>query len=367
MIDVLLVSPTSAPGGAERALAGLARRLPAFGYRPKVVLLQPGPFEKWLADAGCPAEVIPMGRTRQLHRTLPVIDRLRRLCRSVPVVVANQSKGQAIVGAAAALSRTPCIWWQQGVPARSTIESAAAVWPAAAVVCSAQEAARAQKSLTPNKRVELINLGIDVGAVRARVGSGGGIREQMAWSGPVVGMVARLEPWKGQQLFLQAASVVARRRPDVQFAIVGGAILGWEGDYGQQLRGQAARAGLSERVHFTGHQDDPYPWADAFDVAVTASVGEPFGLVTVEAMALGKPVVGVDSAGTAEIIEDGVSGVLVPPGDPQAMAGAILDVLCDSWLRSRIAAGATARAEQFSDVEMTRKFAGLLDDVRGPG
>lgn len=126
-------------------------------------------------------------------------------------------------------------------------------------------------------------------------------------------MVARLQPWKGQELFLRAAALVARMRSDVRFAIVGGAILGWEGDYPQRLRALAAQLGIEDRVFLAGHQADVYPWFDALDLSVTASVGEPFGLVTVEALALRKPVVGVRSAGTAEIIEDGVSGLLVPP------------------------------------------------------
>ena len=364
MKTAVLVSPTGAPGGAERALLALARHLPGHGWAPRIILLQRGPFEKWLSDASLDFEVLPMTRTRHIHRTAVVIERLRRAIRGGSAVVANQSKGQAIAGAAAALSRTPCVWWQQGIPSRTAIELTAALWPAAAVVCSAQDAALAQKSLTPKRRVEVINLGVDIETVRSRRGSGAELKKRLGWPGPVVGMVARLQPWKGQQLFLQAASIVAGSRPDVQFVVVGGAVLGWEGDYPEQLRRQATELGLAERVYFSGHQEDPYPWADAFDVAVTASVGEPFGLVTVEAMALAKPVVGVDSAGTAEIIEDGVSGLLVPPADPDAMAAAILDLLEDPALQERIATGAAARAERFSDAEMARSFAALLDDVR---
>lgn len=364
MKTAVLVSPTGAPGGAERALAALARHLPDHGWAPRMILLQRGPFEKWLSDAGCDFEVLPMTRTRHIHRTAVVIETLRRAMRGKSVVVANQSKGQAIAGAAAGLSRTPCVWWQHGLPSRTAIELTAGLWPAAAVVCSSQDAALAQKGLTPKRRVEVISPGIDIETVRSRTGSGAEVKKRLGWSGPVVGMVARLQPWKGQQLFLQAASIIARSRADVQFVVVGGAVLGWEGDYPEQLHRQAAELGLAERVYFSGHQEDPYPWADAFDVAVTASIGEPFGLVTVEAMALAKPVVGVDSAGTAEIVEDGVSGLLVPPADPEAMAAAILDLLGDPALRERIAAGAAARADHFSDVEMTRSFAALLDDVR---
>lgn len=291
----------------------MARRLPSFGYDPRVVFLRAGPFEDWLVDVGCPVEVLRMRRSRQLHRTAAAIERLRRLCRTVPVVLANQSKGQAIACTAAALSGTPCVWRQHGIASRSPIESVASTWPLAAVVCSAGEPSKSQKRLTPRRRVEVIHPGIDVSAIGARADSGREIRSSIRWTGPVVGMVARLQPWKGQELFLRAAALVARMRSDVRFAIVGGAILGWEGDYPQRLRALAAQLGIEDRVFLAGHQADVYPWFDALDLSVTASVGEPFGLVTVEALALRKPVVGVRSAGTAEIIEDGVSGLLVPP------------------------------------------------------
>src|SRR5579875_1848584 len=105
MKTAVLVSPTGAPGGAERALLALARHLPGHGWAPRIILLQRGPFEKWLSDASLDFEVLPMTRTRHIHRTAVVIERLRRAIRGGSAVVANQSKGQAIAGAAAALSR----------------------------------------------------------------------------------------------------------------------------------------------------------------------------------------------------------------------------------------------------------------------
>jgi len=125
----------------------------------------------------------------------------------------------------------------------------------------------------------------------------------------------------------------------------------------------AALLGIRDKVLFTGHQDNVYSWFDAFDVTVTASSGEPFGLVTVEALALGKALVGVRSGGTTEIVQEGVTGLLVPPDDPTAMAEAILRVLSDPMLASAIGRGAASRAESFSDTVMTSKFASLMGEV----
>jgi len=366
MTHVLLVSPTAAPGGSERALVGLAKRLPEQGLTCQIVLLDHGPFERWLADARLAVDVVPMGRTRHLTQTARVINDLRRRCRAVDVVIANQSKTQVIAGIAAAAARTPCIWWQHGIPTRSRIDSTAALVPSIAVVCGSRIATEAQRRLTPRRRIELIHPGVDLDTIRAWAGSGAAIRQHYGLGDkPLVGIVARLQPWKGQELFLHAAAQIAAAHADVSFAIVGGAVLGWEGDYPHLLQKLAAELGIADRVIFPGHQDNVYPWFDALDVAVTASTGEPFGLVTVEAMALGTPVVGVQSAGTAEIIQDGASGILVAPGDPSAMAQAILTILNDDSLAHSLSRAGPIRATSYGADAMATRFAETIQRLVG--
>ena len=364
MVTALLVSPTAAPGGAERALVALTRRLHDAGHQIHVAMLQRGPLEGWLSSDECTLEVIPMGRTRQLHRTAAVIARLERRCRRADIVIANQAKGHVLGGLAALGANTPCVWWQHGVAGRSALERVAAAIPAAAIVCAAGEPALAQKRLTPRRRIEVINPGIDIPAIRSRAGEGAVVRSRYGLGEhPVVGIIARLQPAKGQELFLRAAARVSVQRPDARFVVVGGAVLGWEGDYPERLRALTDSLGLRDLVIFAGHQNDVYPWLDAVDVAVTASVGDSFGLATLEALALGKVVIGVRSGGTARIIEEGQSGLLVPPDEPEEMARAILLSLSDSYLATRLHQGAAHRAEVFSDVSMADSFARLLVEM----
>ena len=175
-----------------------------------------------------------------------------------------------------------------------------------------------------------IHPGVPVAEIALRRGDGASVRRLLVpEGGPLVGIVGRLDRWKGQDVFLRAASLVARRRPDARFAVVGGALIGYEGSYPDDLERLAAELGLADRVHFAGHQDDPYPWLDALDVAVLASEAEPFGLVVVEAMVLGTPVVATAPGGPEEIVEHGRSGLLVPSGAHEELATAILRVLDD--------------------------------------
>jgi glycosyltransferase involved in cell wall biosynthesis len=180
----------------------------------------------------------------------------------------------------------------------------------------------------------------------------------------VVGIIGRLQLQKGQDLFLQAARLLARTRADVQFLVVGGAVLGWEGDYPATLHRFAADTPeLAGRVHFVDHQTDIYPWYDALDVVVNASRGDGFGLVLVEGMALGRPLVATAEGGTLAIVEHGRSGLLVPPESAAAMAEAIARILDDTVLASRLSEGGRERANAFSAEAMTRHWAELLDDV----
>ena len=364
--DVVLVSASGVQGGAERALLGLARELPAAGLEPLVVLLQPGPFEDWLDAARVPTVVVPAGRLRQPNRFAGAVRRLADVVDHAddPVVLSNMTKSHLYAGAAASLRRVPAVLWQHMVPHRSAMELAAGALRCDAIVCSTEAAAAAQRSITPRRTVRVIPPGSDVEQVAGYAGTGPEARFQHGLGTELlVGIVGRLQPWKGQELFLEAAAVVADRHPEVRFVVVGGAILGWEGDYEDRLRRRAVDLGIAQRVAFVGHQDPVEPWYDALDIVVNASRNEPYGLVLVEAMALGTPVVAPADPGPAAIVEDGRSGLLVP-GGPAAMADAICRLVEDERLRAAMGARAVHRAAELSSAHTAARFVELFDGVR---
>ena len=222
----------------------------------------------------------------------------------------------------------------------------------------------AQRALTPGADVRKIHLGIPVRLVAARRGSGAVTRQTIACNGsPLVGIVGRLEAWKGQDVFLRAAARVSAEHPGAVFAVVGGGLPGKETEYAGRLQTLVEELGLAGRVQFPGHAQDVFPWFDALDVCVHATHGEPFGLVLVEAMALGKPLVATALGGPVEIVEEGVSGLLVPPGDEKALAEAIGRLLSDEALAARLADGAGRRAYEFTDERMAAAFAALLREL----
>jgi glycosyltransferase involved in cell wall biosynthesis len=182
--------------------------------------------------------------------------------------------------------------------------------------------------------------------------------------GNVIGIVGRLAEWKGQHVFLRALAELRREFPDARGRIVGSAMFG-EDAYEERLRALVDELALGDAVTFTGFVPRVEDELAKLDVLVHASVvPEPFGQVVVEGMAAGLPVVATNAGGPAEVITDGVDGLLVPPGDVRAMASALRRLTVDLDLRARLGAAATVTAEEFSPEVIGRQMRALYDELR---
>jgi glycosyltransferase involved in cell wall biosynthesis len=372
-----MVSPLSCAGGAERAFAGLARHLPDFGFEPVVALLERGPLEGWL-EGHC--EIVDSSPTRPLRLadTARTIGRLRRLarCSGARAVLSSKTRGHVFGGPAAMAADLPALWWVHEAPPhgwlyrrrepwrRYHVEGPARRIPAARVICGNDPYVAAQQRRTPGRHVVPIRPGLPVDHVARRRGEGRALRARLGLDGvPLVGVVGRLDPIKGHDLFIEAAALVARLRPDVRFAVVGGEVCAADAGHGAVLASRARRLGLDRALLLTGHQDDAIPWLDAFDVVVVPSRCEAGPLVLGEAMALGKPVVATDVPGAAGVIEHGRTGLLVPHPDPQAMAAAMLDLLAEPERAAALGRAARAGAAAFCERRMAERFAEVLAEV----
>jgi glycosyltransferase involved in cell wall biosynthesis len=160
------------------------------------------------------------------------------------------------------------------------------------------------------------------------------------------GVVGRLAPWKGQDLFLRA---FARAFPTghEHAVLVGGALFG-EDNYADELPRLAGRLGIADRVEFRGHRRDVWTELSRLDVLVHSSVTpEPFGQVILEGMAAGVPVIAAGAGGPAEILEHTVTGILYEPSDEAALAESML-LLADGYLRERLSAEAAKALGPYS-------------------
>lgn len=173
----------------------------------------------------------------------------------------------------------------------------------------------------------------------------------------VVGCAAALTPWKGQHVVLEA---LAALDPQVHLELLGQAFAK-DASYERRLRARAARPDLAGRVRFLGFRDDVLDVMRSWSVAVSASTDpEAVGLTTLEAMSLGIPVVGTNLGATPDIVGD--AGLLVPPGDPGALADAITTILSDEdrWTAMH-RAGPRIVAERF---DVRDQIDAVLDRMR---
>lgn len=195
------------------------------------------------------------------------------------------------------------------------------------------------------EKIAVVPLGFELQPfLEARVWKGHFRRELgLGESARLVGIVGRIFPIKNHRLFLEAAARLARQDPLVHFVVVGDGILRPE------MEQFAAEIGIRDRVHFTGWRRDlPRIYAD-LDVLVISSNNEGTPVSAIEAMAAGVPVVATRVGGLPDVVQEGVTGYLVPPRDPDALAGAIAAVLQDPERAARMGeAGRAVAQERYS-------------------
>lgn len=170
---------------------------------------------------------------------------------------------------------------------------------------------------------------------------------------PLVGMVGRLRPWKGQERFIEMAAAIVAAQPETHFVIVGGSPFAVQDGYPEKLQQLTKAKNLTHCLHFTGHLADVRPALAALDIFVHPGEPEPFGLVNIEAMAMGKPVVAFAHGALSEIVVHQETGLLVPPGDVDQLAEAILTLLQSSENRRQLGQAGRQRVKTHFTIQQT--------------
>jgi glycosyltransferase involved in cell wall biosynthesis len=184
----------------------------------------------------------------------------------------------------------------------------------------------------------------------AELGLGAGAR--------VVGCVAGLKPVKGHRFLLEAAAKVMEADPRVHLVLVG------DGELRDEIAALARRLGIGARTRLLGHREDSAQLAAAFEVAVLASLSEGLPNAVMEAMAAGAPVVATAVGGVPELIEDGVTGFLVPPANSEALAERIEYALSQADLTDSVAMrGRQFIIERFGMERMVAAVERLYDEI----
>jgi glycosyltransferase involved in cell wall biosynthesis len=186
------------------------------------------------------------------------------------------------------------------------------------------------------------------------------IRTQMGLppGGQVVGIVGRLTPVKDHATFLQASVLISKVLPETRFAIVG------DGELRGSLESMAKELNIHSRITFFGNQHDVGSYISAFDIACLCSLREGCSNAILEAMALGKPVVATDVGGNRELVSSRETGILVPPKNPQAMAGSIVACLMQpQWAQEMGLRAQQMVLGRFGQDRMVQEYQTLYEGV----
>jgi glycosyltransferase involved in cell wall biosynthesis len=178
----------------------------------------------------------------------------------------------------------------------------------------------------------------------------------------VVGIASRLAPVKGHHEFLRAAVRVIEQAPDTWFVIAGDdSIEDGNRGYRDRLKALSVSLGIAHRVRFLGFCEEMNPVYRTMDIVVDAAWEEAFGMVVIEPMVFGRPVVATNAGGIPEIIENGVNGILVPPKNHDALADAVLTLVLDESLRNRLGHNAQRIvSERFDVAQLAEKVSAVL-------
>jgi glycosyltransferase involved in cell wall biosynthesis len=237
---------------------------------------------------------------------------------------------------------------------RGWLERWAALTPPDAAICNSKYTAKSLPMIFPGTPFEVIYYPVGASEVDRQSGDSRHLRLQVRHEfdtpaeATVIVQVSRLERWKGQLIHL-AALAQLRELPDWFAWFVGGEQSRSEVVYGAELRATASALGIGDRVRFVGERPDVVKILAASDIFCQPNVeAEPFGIVFVEALQAGLPVVASASGGALEI-SDSSCGILVPPGRPEAVAEALRQLINNSELRGRLGAAGPSRARRLTD------------------
>jgi len=375
-IQVLFVNHTAKAGGGELALRLLVQHLDRRLVQPQLVLFEDGPMAERFRET-THVHILPLSSGIRERRkdslgairfndflqlfTLPAfIVRLSRMIAklNVDVVHTNSLKADILGGIAARLAHKRVVWHVRDRIADDYL-------PSMTVRVFRRLARLIPHAIITNSRSTLESLRLPNNSGRAThrnpatVAHDGFDFSQLPVSmrepSPhlVIGLVGRISPWKGQDVFLRAIHRIHLEFPEARFQIIGSALFG-EQQYADHIHALCAELGIEHCVEFCGFIRDIHQHIATLDILVHAStIPEPFGQVVIEGMAAGKPIVATRAGGVAEIVVDEDSGLLVPMNDPEALASALRRLIESPDLRARLGVAGRQRVQETFRIEFT--------------
>ena len=362
--ELIVVPSGKEHGGAEEALLQYVSFRASHGVRPHVVVLESGSLGQALAARDAIVITINAGRLREILRLIQTIQKIAAIARQErsKIILSWMTKAHIYGGIAGAIAGIPAVYYQMGLPDGGIIDRVCRALPAAGALGCSEFVAREQQ-----KKVRYPVLSAPLAADITRFETArqlcvAKLKRDFGFdpNRPLIGIVGRLQRWKGMHVFAEAMAKVVEVKPACQGVIVGGPH-DLEPEYADWLKQRVDALGLAKKVILADAQQNIPEWMQAMDIFVHASDREPFGIVVVEAMSLGKPVIATKPGGPEEIIQDKENGLLVSANNPAALADAILSYLSQPVLAGRLGSAARQRALAFTPDRFAKRVTQVLE------
>lgn len=222
-----------------------------------------------------------------------------------------------------------------------------------------------ERTVIPPERIHVIPLGIELDPLLNKPSREEARRQlELPADGTIIGVIGRLDPKKGQHVAIKALRRIHDTGYQSHLLIVGAATMNEHADYTAYLHRLVDELRLTPFVHFRPHLEQPALAYAAMDIFVLTSQSETYGMVTIEAFASALPVIGSDSGGTVDLIDHEGNGLRFPPDDDGVLADAVMRLLCDSALASRLAAqGRCDAVGKYSHVRQCERWEDLMGSL----
>lgn len=363
---ILHLINTTGPGGAETVFANLARGMDQKRWRSLAVISERGWLHDELRAAGVETYVLDDRGLSALPRYLGALLRLMA-DQDVCLVHGHLFGPGYIASLLGTLRRVPSIATIHGLPDMDSSErlyraKLALLSRSSRIVFvseSLRESVLASSRIAAERAAVIVN-GVDFDAVDS--GRGSALRSDYLGDGEfLVGAVGNIRPAKAYDIFLRAAADLLARYPGYRFVIAGE---GEESPLGLELRRLREELGLANRVRFLGFRADARAVLGALDVYALTSRTEGFSISTVEAMGMALPVVATRCGGPEGIIENGITGLLVPNDSPQAVADGVEFFRQHSLQKEQMGRAAQVAARsRYSLVKQIAEYEQLYEDL----
>ncbi|WP_341525831.1 glycosyltransferase family 4 protein [Nostoc sp. UHCC 0302] len=372
---ILFLDQSGKPGGAELCLMDIAK---PYSDRSLIGLFADGSFKDLLQQNHLPVEVLTTQKIKvskesnfsqgfkSLRQLLPLITKVIKRARKYDLIYANTQKALVVGSIASFFARRPLVYHLHDILSKEHFSQTnlriainLANRFASLVIANSQASQIAFIKAGGNPDIiEIVYNGFEPKLYQKSESDIKQLKQQLELEGKfVVGHFSRLAPWKGQHILIAA---LAQCPPDVTAILVGDALFG-EQDYVKKLHQQVAELGLENRVKFLGFRSNiPQLMAACDLIAHTSTAPEPFGRVIVEAMLCRKPVVAAKAGGAMELVEHGMNGFLVTPGEPQELAQVITTCLQEPEITATMASNARNTASQRFDMTTINQQINLL-------